>query len=412
MTQLDFDSLLRDKSSYSVSELTREIKQLLEFEYPDIRVQGEISNFTHHNSGHMYFSLKDEHAQISCVMWRSQNYRLRFVPQDGLKIIVDARVAVYEKRGVYQLDILQMQPAGIGELQFAFEQLKNRLQQEGLFDSARKKPLPVFPQRIGIITSSTGAAIRDFLSVISRRFPAADVVLSPVRVQGEGAALEIARAVDDFNAYGKVDLLVVTRGGGSLEDLWAFNEESVARAIYRSEIPVVSAVGHEIDFSISDFVADSRAPTPSAAAEIIVPDRSSLLHNIAKMHQGMLAAVYLRIHRQREKLNALSRTYAFRQPADMVHQNYQRLDELRRRIHSSVRYNLDIRKSSLANLGGRLQLLSHENILQRGYTLCRDSRTGKLVKRVAEVKVNDKLALQFYDGVAGSRVEKITTERE
>ncbi|MFQ5772424.1 MAG: exodeoxyribonuclease VII large subunit, partial [bacterium] len=276
MTQLSFEDLFVEEKHYSVSELTRQIKFLLESSFPEIWVQGEISNFTHHSSGHMYFSLKDENAQISCVMWRSRNQHLFFTPQDGMKVILDARITVYEKRGAYQLDVLQMQPAGVGELQLAFEQLKNRLREEGLFSEEFKKPIPLYPERIGIVTSPTGAAVQDLISVLQRRFPGIEIIINAARVQGEGAATEIARAIDDFNDYGKVDVLIVGRGGGSLEDLWAFNEEVVARAVFRSKIPIISAVGHEVDFTICDFVADLRAPTPSAAAELAVRHRDEL----------------------------------------------------------------------------------------------------------------------------------------
>ncbi|HDZ10569.1 MAG TPA: exodeoxyribonuclease VII large subunit, partial [Bacteroidetes bacterium] len=269
-----------EKKIYTISEITRKIKRLLENAIPSIWLEGEISNFKRHSSGHIYFVLKDENSQISCVMWRGRNNGLYFTPQDGMKIQARGNVTVYEKRGNYQFEVLQMQPAGLGELQMALEQLKQSLKAEGLFDEQHKKKIPQYPEKIGIVTSPTGAAIRDLVSVVQRRFPSVQLILNPVRVQGAEAAGEIARAIDEFNAYGDVDVLIVGRGGGSLEDLWAFNEEVVARAIFRSKIPVISAVGHEIDFGISDFVADLRAPTPSAAAELVVRNREELLHTI------------------------------------------------------------------------------------------------------------------------------------
>jgi len=262
-----------EEKIYTVSELTREIKQVLETGFPCLWVEGEISNFKRHSSGHLYFTLKDENSQIRCAMWRYRANDLIFRPEDGMKVLVQGNLQVYEPGGYYQIIVQQVQPAGVGELQLAFEQLKKKLYAEGLFDEAHKKPIPIFPERIGVITSPTGAAIRDIISVITRRFPIAQIILAPVRVQGPGAKEEIVQAIQDFNEFGEVDVLIVGRGGGSLEDLWAFNEEVVARAIFTSKIPIISAVGHEIDFSISDFVADRRAPTPSAAAEMAVPDR-------------------------------------------------------------------------------------------------------------------------------------------
>ncbi|HDL78351.1 MAG TPA: exodeoxyribonuclease VII large subunit, partial [Bacteroidetes bacterium] len=280
-----------EKKIYTISEITRKIKRLLENAIPSIWLEGEISNFKRHSSGHIYFVLKDENSQISCVMWRGRNNGLYFTPQDGMKIQARGNVTVYEKRGNYQFEVLQMQPAGLGELQMALEQLKQSLKAEGLFDEQHKKKIPQYPEKIGIVTSPTGAAIRDLVSVVQRRFPSVQLILNPVRVQGAEAAGEIARAIDEFNAYGDVDVLIVGRGGGSLEDLWAFNEEVVARAIFRSKIPVISAVGHEIDFGISDFVADLRAPTPSAAAELVVRNREELLHTIQYLAQKMFGRI-------------------------------------------------------------------------------------------------------------------------
>ncbi len=260
-----------EKQVLSVSDITRQIKNSLELRFPRVWIQGEISNFKRHTSGHLYFTLKDEGAQISATMWRSRAGTLLFGPEDGMKVIARGGITVYPPRGSYQIDVDQLTPLGVGELQIAFERLKQKLVAEGLFDEGRKRPLPELPSRIGIITSETGAALHDIRTVLNRRFPAIEVLLIPVRVQGPGAAEEIASAVKDMNRYGKIDVMIVGRGGGSLEDLWAFNEEIVARAIYASEIPVVSAVGHEIDFTIADFVADLRAPTPSAAAEMVVP---------------------------------------------------------------------------------------------------------------------------------------------
>ena len=259
-----------EKKVYTVSEITSAVKYLIEESFPFIWVKGEISNLKRHSSGHYYFTLKDNLAQISCVMWKWRNILMNFILEDGMEVIVGGSLTVYEKQGKYQLDAETIHPIGIGELQLAFEKLKSKLHSEGLFDEKYKKPLPKFPWRIGVVTSPTGAAIQDILSVIGRRFPQVQIIINPVRVQGDGAASEISDAIKEFNEYDEIDLIIVCRGGGSLEDLWAFNEEIVARTIFDSKIPVLSAVGHEIDYSISDFAADKRAPTPSAAGEIAV----------------------------------------------------------------------------------------------------------------------------------------------
>lgn len=409
MAQLSFEESFTETQFYSVSELTREIKFLLEESFPEIWVQGELSNFTHHSSGHMYFSLKDENAQIACVMWQSRTQHLLFMPRDGMKVLVKARVTVYEKRGSYQLNVLEIKPAGVGELQLAFEQLKQRLREEGLFSEEYKKSIPRYPERIGIVTSPTGAAIRDMISILSRRFPAAEIVLNPVRVQGEGAALEIARAIDEFNEFGQVDVLIVGRGGGSLEDLWAFNEEVVARAVFRSKIPIISAVGHEVDFSICDFVADLRAPTPSAAAELVVPSKEELKSQIQSHLQNMINAIFENVQRHREKLQAIIGSYAFRQPLDRVRQNYQRLDELKRHLQNLTAHKLAMCQEMLNGLGKRLALLEHTNVLKRGYSICFRRTDRKVVSRATELSVNDGVEIQFYEGKVLSTVEEVVT---
>jgi len=264
----------------TVSELTREIKDILEMQFADILVEGEISNLKVPPSGHIYFTLKDDLSQIRVVLFKNQARSLRFSPEDGLHVICRGRVSLYEKRGEYQLILEEMEPKGIGALQLAFLQLKERLEKEGFFDSSRKRPIPMVPQKIGIVTSPTGAVIRDMLQIIERRFENVHLLLYPVRVQGEGAASEIAKGIEYFNEQMEVDVIIVARGGGSLEDLWAFNEEEVARAIFYSQIPILSAVGHETDYTISDFVADVRAPTPSAAAELVVKDKRDVKNTL------------------------------------------------------------------------------------------------------------------------------------
>ena len=393
-----------ERQVYTVTHLTRQIKELLENSFPRLWVEGELSNFKRHTSGHLYFTLKDENAQISCAMWRFRAGTLPFAPESGMKVLVEGDVQVYEKGGNYQLIIQQIQPAGIGALQLAFEQLKRKLHAEGLFDASHKKPLPAFPERIGVITSPTGAAIRDIISVLTRRFPGIEILLYPVRVQGDGAAQEIAEAIADFNRYGEADLLIVGRGGGSLEDLWAFNEEIVARAIYASGIPIISAVGHEVDYSIADFVADHRAPTPSAAAEIAVRDRREVSGEL-NYYQEKLATVFRKqIDNQRTRLQRIQEGYGFRRPLDMIYQSNQRLDELQRSIGASLNYYLQLQRSRLEKLEQQLRAINPEAILQRGFSIC--YKDGEIVKDIAQLEENDPVRIQLAQGWFAAEVQQ------
>ncbi|MFQ5638122.1 MAG: exodeoxyribonuclease VII large subunit [bacterium] len=407
MEQLNFVDQLAEEPFYTVTELTREIKYLLQSHFPHVWIQGEISNFTHHSSGHMYFSLKDENAQISCVMWRSRNHHVFFTPQDGLKVTLKARLSLYEKRGSYQLDVQQMLPAGAGELQIAFEQLKHRLKEEGLFSEQYKKSLPVYPERIGIVTSPTGAAIHDMITILRRRFPAVEIILLPVRVQGEGAASEIAQAIKTFNEYARIDVLIVGRGGGSLEDLWAFNEEKVARAVFASEIPIISAVGHEVDFTICDFVSDVRASTPSAAAELVVPSRDELAASLKNAVQNMTDAVFDRIHYQREKLKTIEGCYAFHQPLDMIRQYSQRLDELQRHLKNLMGHKIDLCHEKLNGMTNRFTLLEHRNVLKRGYSICYRSEDRIIVTKASELKPDETIEVEFFKGNIRGTVDEV-----
>jgi exodeoxyribonuclease VII large subunit len=391
---------------YSVSQITQEIKAFLESEFPSVWVTGEISNFTHHGSGHMYFSLKDDNAQINCVMWRSRNERLTFRPQTGLRVVAWGQVRVYEKRGNYQLDCLKILPAGVGNLQQAFEALKKKLVAEGLFDEQFKKPLPAFPKRVGVITSPTGAAIRDIVHVINRRMPLTEIILRPALVQGDGAADDIAKAIRDFNEYANVDVLIVGRGGGSLEDLWAFNEEKVARAIFASTIPVISAVGHEIDFTIADFVADYRAPTPSAAAEVVIPDTKELLATLSGQFKRSLLAITTAFDEKQKKVQNLSKRYAFKRPQDRLLQHQQRLDELFDRINWIMRQTLSNNYRSLQHLSSRLAGLHPRSILKRGYAMVRNEKTESLQTSRCGLENDDVLNVYFYDGAVKTRIFK------
>lgn len=394
-----------NRNIYSVSSLTHEIKTLLETSFPRLWVEGEISNFKAHSSGHLYFTLKDENAQIRCAMWRFKAGELLFRLEDGLKVVAEADLQVYEKSGSYQLIIQQMQPAGIGALQLAFDQLKKRLQAEGLFDEAHKKVLPEFPERIGVITSPTGAAVRDIISVIGRRFPAAQIILYPVRVQGEGAAEEISKAIQDFNEYREIDVLIVGRGGGSLEDLWAFNEEKVARAIYASKIPVISAVGHEVDFSISDFVADRRAATPSAAAEMVVPDRKELSGVLFYFQEKMIQNILQQINNYRNELQNLKRSYAFRRPEDLIFQKMQRLDEISRLLVSEINHMLTLQQQNLTSRLQQLRSLNPLEILRRGYSIC--YKDGKVIKDIKQLQMLDMVQIKLAKGQFLSQVQML-----
>lgn len=398
MAQLSFEDVLIEEKHYSVSGLTREIKYNLESTFREVRLEGEISNLNNHSSGHMYFSLKDENAQIGCVMWRSRNQDLFFTPQDGMKVVVLARLSVYEKRGIYQLDILQMKPAGLGELQLAFEQLKNRLHSEGLFSEEYKQGIPRYPECIGVITSQTGAALQDLVTVMRRRLPAIKIVLRSVRVQGDGAAADIANAIEEFNDFGGVDVLIVGRGGGSLEDLWAFNEEIVARAVFDSRIPVVSAVGHEVDFTICDFVADLRAPTPSAAAELVVPNKVEITARLNQAFENMAGVILETLRSYREKIASVRKSYAFHRPHDLLMQFSQRVDELSRNLQKTIAYQLDRRGQHLDSLSRRLGLLEHHNVLKRGYALCFRRSDNKLILKANELQKKDEIEVDFYRG--------------
>ena len=395
--------LSKPQNIFSVTDLTRQIKGTLEEGFSRIAVQGELSNFKHHSSGHLYFTLKDEHAQIQCVMWRSRVPALSVTPQDGMKMIARGNVTVYEVRGNYQLDVSSLQLLGAGELQIAFERLKQKLAGEGLFDQERKKPLPQFPQRIGIVTSPTGAAIQDIINIINRRFPSTELILYPVKVQGIGAAEEIASAINDFNDFGGVDVILVGRGGGSLEDLWAFNEEIVARSIYHSSIPVVSAVGHEIDFTIADFVADLRAPTPSAAAELIVPDRREIIEIVRNFCYTAEQIVRTKLTNQRGTITSILQSYSFNRPLNRLHQYSQHLDEINRAFDQSVGHRFTLLGQTLHSLEKRMSSLNPETVLQRGYAIL--MRNGKAVSRSKHLHQEDEIDIKMTDGTVSAVVQ-------
>ena len=392
-----------EKNILSVTEITRRIKSVLELGFNEVWVQGEISNCKNHSSGHLYFTLKDAGASLSAVMWRSRVAQLLFRPTDGMKVIVRGNITVYEPRGNYQIDCLQIQPIGIGELQLAFDRLKQKLSEEGLFDEAHKKPLPEYPQKIGIVTSPTGAAIQDMLTIFARRFPALEVVVAPVKVQGIGAAEEIAEAIRGLNSFSDIDVIIVGRGGGSLEDLWAFNEEIVARAIFASRIPTVSAVGHEIDFSISDFVADLRAPTPSAAAELVVKDRNDVIDILRNFSYTIQNSVVAQLRSSKERVQGLVKSYSFNKPLDQLRQRSQRVDEVERRLLQIIGQHLAMDRQRAASFTKRIQSLDPKLALKRGYTIIYQNQ--KIVPSVAQLSANDVIAVKFRDGEAESIVK-------
>jgi len=440
---------------YTVSQLTGEIKTLLEKNFEHIWVEGEISNFRQPTSGHLYFTLKDESSQLRAVMFRMQNRLLKFEPEDGLQVVCYGRLTVYDPRGEYRIVVDHMEPKGLGALQLAFEQLKEKLSREGLFDPARKRPLPTLPQKIGIVTSPTGAAIRDILQIIDRRFANVHILLYPVRVQGPGAGQEIAQAIDELGRWPGLEVMIVGRGGGSLEDLWAFNEEGVARAIHRSPIPVISAVGHEIDFTIADFVADLRAPTPSAAAELVVRNKLELVQNLENRVWRLNQVVRTSLEAWQERLGSL--IHRLTDPRKRIADQRLRLDEFSFRLATSMQQNLGRRSERLGSkleslfllhpgkrvadfsrrlsqvyrrlavsgraalrfhrqraevITGMLQSLSPLAVLQRGYSIVRVLPSGEIIREASRVKPHDRVNVKVHRGEFMARVEKVGGEEE
>ena len=375
-----------------------------------VYVSGEISNFVnHYKSGHLYFSLKDENALVKAVMFRTYAARLAFRPEGGMKVIVRAKASVYEKDGTFQLYVEDMQPDGVGALQIAYEQLKKRLQEEGLFDAARKKALPPFPMRIGVITSPTGAAVRDILNILARRYPLAQVVFLPVLVQGEGAPPQLVAALERMNREKAADVLIIGRGGGSLEELWAFNDERVCRAVAASEIPVISAVGHETDFTLCDFAADLRAPTPSAAAELAVPDAAELFLSLRQTQVQLTVLMRSRLEKVRTELQILHRQKALSSPTYYVEQMAMQLDLLTRSFEHSAKTALQDAHAQLSALAAKLDALSPLKVLSRGYAMARTDG-GRLVTSVADVCKGDTLYMDMCDGTLVCMVQDIQKE--
>ncbi|HOV79843.1 MAG TPA: exodeoxyribonuclease VII large subunit [Bacillota bacterium] len=395
----------------SVSELTRHIKTLLEEDFllANVWVKGEILNFKAASSGHFYFTLKDEHSSIKTVMFRSKRRAVPFRPENGMAVIVRGYVSVFERDGSYQLYAEEMEPDGVGALYLAFEQLKERLQKEGLFDRKYKKALPLLPRRIGIVTSPTGAVIKDMAEIIKRRWPGREIILVPVQVQGETAPPAIARGIQALNRIGDIDLIIVGRGGGSIEELWAFNTEVVARSIFDSAIPVISAVGHETDFTISDFVADARAATPSAAAEMAVPDRREMERYLQTLRTRLLRAMEKTKGEYGKRLEACLRSRVFARPDDTLFgARQQALDFLGHRLVHGVLGIVQRERGRLSVLAGCLQSLSPLATLARGYSICTTEDGGSVVTDAASVRSGDRLNLRLHRG----RLECIVEGRD
>lgn len=394
-----------------VGELTRSLKGMIEEAFGQVWVEGEVSNLARPNSGHVYLTLKDEEAPLRAVIYRGVALRLRFDLKDGLGVIARGRLILYTPRGEYQLQVEEIQPKGIGPLELAFRQLREKLFVRGYFDPGRKKPLPRIPRRVVLVTSATGSAVRDMLEVLSRRWPAVEVWVCPVRVQGEGAALEISSAIDRLNQLSRldgsaIDVLLVGRGGGSLEDLWPFNEEAVADAIYRSEIPVVTGVGHEDDLTIADLVADLRALTPTEAAERVVPNRAEVLDWLAGLEARLRAFLNRRVELARSRLDALAGRRCFRLPLDRIREAERGLDDWTERLQRAARQRLGQARQQVEAHAARLESLSPLNVLARGYSLTRKEADQALLTDPQQVQPGDRIVTRLHRGQVVSRVER------
>ena len=394
----------------TVSELTRHIRHLFD-KYSALQgvwIIGETSNWRDTSSGHAYFTLKDEGAQIRCVMFRSWRRRLRFEPGDGQRVRVHGSISIYEQAGNYQLYADEMtEPDGWGDLYRRFEELKERLSKEGLFDASRKRPIPLLPRRVGVVTSPTGAAIRDVIHVIRRRYPSMDVLLFPALVQGSEAPASIVRSLEEANRVPDVDVLIVGRGGGSFEELWAFNDERVVRALAASRVPVIAGVGHEVDFTLTDAVADYRAPTPSAAAERAVPVKTELAERVSMYAARLARSLRQGVLRRREQLSALARAAVLREPQMLVRSHGQRVDELELRLRETMRRKEDLLRRQLASFAAQLEALSPLAVLERGYAVVRNGQ-GAVVLRAEQTAIGETISVRLFQGALQADVTEIT----
>lgn len=392
---------------YKVSELTQGIKLTLESSFPNVWVEGEISNFIAHSSGHFYFTLKDERGELKCTFFRGYNEKIKFEIKNGMYVLCFGKIGVYEKRGQYQLNVSRMEPKGVGALQLAFEQLKEKLFKEGLFDDSKKIQIPMLPDRIGIVTSPTGAAIRDILHVLDKRFSNVEIIINPVKVQGDGAKEEISSAIDEFNRLGNVDVIIVGRGGGSLEDLWAFNEEVVARTIHRSKLPIISAVGHEIDWTISDFVADLRAATPSISAERVIAKKSELADRLDNIEKRLKDCPLDIIKEYEQRLDDIEGGLNLRFKHYIKLKYEQRLDDIEEGLGLRFKHYIELKEENFKSIFEKVEILNPLSILARGYSINFKLPEKRVLKDARILKKGDLVETRLLNGSFRSRVEDI-----
>lgn len=398
--------------AYSVSAITRMIKDRLESSFRDVWVQGEISNYVHHSSGHRYFNLKDERANLRSTMWRGIGSKLKFEPEDGQKILAYGDITVYEKGGSYQLNCHKLVPVGVGELELAFRQLHEKLSTEGLFDPNRKQPLPRFPHRIGIVTSPTGAAVRDIIQIATRRNDSVQLLIYPAQVQGDGAEATIVEGIEFFNSRNDVDLIIIGRGGGSLEDLWCFNTEQLVRAVVASRLPIISAVGHEVDTTLSDLAADMRAPTPSAAAELAVWSKTEFLESVRSHQRRQSGLLESALNHADQQLRALLARPVMSRPMDMIYQRQQALDQLAGQMIRAGKTGFERWQHQLSLSAAKLEALSPLKIMTRGYSVSRKYPGGQVMRSSGDIIPGDRMETLLADGSVVSFVEKVIGKRK
>ena len=395
----------QQKRIFNVSEVNKYIKMLMDSDplLTNISIRGEITNFKAHYTGHLYFTLKDESATIKCVMFKGNAQFLRFKPQDGMKVVIQGQISAFERDGVYQIYCKSMSPEGLGDLYLAYEQLKEKLSKEGLFDDVHKKPIPFLPQRVGVITSRTGAVIRDIINVSTRRYPNVNILLYPAAVQGVNVASTVIEGINTFNKLDNVDVIIIARGGGSFEDLFGFNDEGIARAVFASHIPIVSAVGHETDFSICDFVADLRAPTPSAAAELVYPEYSEIVSRITTDKNRTMIAMKNYIERKRQYVERLKAAKLEKVPLDIINRYRMNIDSITSKSESTIRYSIEKYKTRCVRSITKIDALSPLKTITRGYSVA--ELNGKVIRKVEDVKSDDKIQITVSNGKINAIVE-------
>jgi len=396
---------------YTVTEIARDIKRVVEQFIAPVWVEGEVSNFTISRAGHIYFSLKDQTAVLNCTIWRSQSLSIPFQIVNGMRLLVFGNITTYAMQSQYQLNVQQVRAAGLGSLFLAFEALKKKLSAEGLFDAERKKPIPLYPTRIGLITSESGAALRDFLQISRRRNPSIAIYIYPALVQGAEAAATIIAGIKLFNRLQNVDFIVITRGGGSLEDLWAFNEEPLVRAVAQSTIPIVSAVGHEVDFTLCDFAADLRAPTPSAAAEMTIPERSHILNLIEQTCNKMAQNIRMRLENFQKELDNISKRLFLNRPWALLRQRIQRIDELEGRIVKAINSRILSAQVELDNIHKTLEVMNPQAIMERGFAIVYHWPDKKIIKSISEIAVGEQVSVELKDGEFQAKTELIQSHK-